>query len=173
MKIHESIYKSKTMDRFIKWAAPKNLPEKIITNYDKLQKIYPPVFMVLTIGIGQTGVILASDDMPKKRRIPLALNNIINCLISLTGGLIIAKHSKKLTDIFVKRAEVVFAKKGKEYQEQVANGIKTAIPMAITAFLFKYIGQVIATPITDKVNKFLIKKGLIDYSDKKEGLTKK
>lgn len=165
LRINQNLANLNTVKSFVNWATKNDA-----ANYKKLQKYYPTAFMLLTIGIGQTGFILASDDMPKKRRIPLALNNTINCLISLAGAALIAKHSEKLTNKFVERAKVIFPK---ERHDQIVNGIKTAIPMTITAFLFKYIGQVIAIPITDKVNKYLIKKGIVDYSDKKEGLTKK
>lgn len=161
VKILDNVAKTNTMTRFIKWADKKKLPGDTSTYYEKLQKIYPTVFMLLTIGVGQTCTILTSDNIPKKRRIPLALNNTINCLISLTGGLILAKRSKKLTDKFAERAESLFSQ---EEQKIIINGIKSAIPFFISALLYKYIGQVIATPITDKVNKFLIKKGLVDYS---------
>lgn len=157
--IHGRIANTNTMKRFVGWATKNNS-----TNYKKLEKYYPTAFMLLTIGVGQTGVILASDDMPKKRRIPLALNNTINCLISLIGGLITAKHSAKLVDIFKKRAEVIVVNKEKE---QIIKGINKAIPILVSGILYKYIGPVLATPITDKVNKFLVKKGWVDYSKEK------
>lgn len=164
LRIQENIYKQKTMSGIIDWATRNKS-----ANFKKLEKYYPTAFMLLTIGVGQTGVILVSDDMPKKRRIPLALNNTINCLISLAGGLITAKYSAKLTDTFVKRAENVIVSNEKE---QIIKGIRKAVPVLVSGVLYKYIGPVLATPLTDKLNKFLIKKGFVDYSDKKEGLTK-
>ena len=156
LRINQNLAKSNTINKFVDWATKNDA-----ANYEKLKEIYPPAFMLLTVGVVQTGVILNSDDMPKKRRIPLALNNTINCLISLAVGLITAKYSKKLTATFVKRAEAVLGSKEKE---QIIKGIGTAIPIFVSGLLYKYIGPVLATPITDKVNKYMVKKGMIDYS---------
>jgi hypothetical protein len=158
---------TKAVRRFENWAIQEKSVQKNakkpITNYSELQRFYPTAFMLITIG-AQTGVIYDTKDMPKKRRIPLALNNIINCSISLLGGFILAKHSVKLVNKFVDHAKILYSKKTEKEKTILINGITTAIPFLISALLFKYAGQVIATPITDKVNKFLVKKGFIDYS---------
>lgn len=159
LRIHQNIYKNKVTSSAIEWATKNQA-----ANYKKLEKYYPTAFMLLTIGVGQTGVILASDDMPKKRRIPLALNNTINCLISLLGGFITAKHVSNLKGTFVKRAEATLVNKDKE---QIIKGINKAIPILVSGILYKYIGPVLATPLTDKLNKFLVKKGLVNYSNDK------
>lgn len=156
LRINQTLANSNTVNKFVNWATKNDA-----ANYKKLQKYYPTAFMLLTIGIGQTGFILASDDMPKKRRIPLALNNTINCLISLAGGIITDKYVDKLTDTFVKRAEVTLV--GNE-KAQVIKGIGRAIPILASGLLYKYIGPVLATPITDKVNKYLVKHKMVDYS---------
>lgn len=156
LRINQNLANLNTVKSFVNWATKNDA-----ANYKKLQKYYPTAFMLLTVGVAQTGVILASDDMPKKRRIPLALNNTINCLISLAGGIITDKYVDKLTDTFVKRAEATLICKEKE---QVIKGIGRAIPILASGLLYKYIGPVIATPLTDKVNKYLVRKGIIDYS---------
>lgn len=156
LRIHENIYKQKTMSGIIDWATKNES-----ANFKKLEKYYPTAFMLLTIGVGQTGVILASDDMPKKRRIPLALNNTINCLISLAGGLITAKYTTQLKDTFVKRAENVIVSNEKE---QIIKGIRKTVPILVSGILYKYIGPVLATPLTDKLNKYLVKHKMVDYS---------
>lgn len=156
MRIHQNLANSNTVKKFVNWATKNDA-----ANYKKLQKYYPTAFMLLTIGIGQTGFILASDDMPKKRRIPLALNNTINCLISLAGGIITDRYVDKLTDTFVKRAEATLVCNEKE---QVIKGIGRGIPILVSGLLYKYIGPVLATPITDKVNKFMEKHKMVDYS---------
>jgi len=162
--IHERIANTNTMKRVVNWAVPKGASESSKTNYDKLQKIWPSAFMLLTAGLGQTLVIYKSDDMPKKRRIPLIINNIITCSISLLGGLVTKKYVDKLTEKMKTRAGVVFAKENSKYIETIQNGVKTSIPVLVSALLYKYIGPVLATPLTDKVNKHLVKKGMIDYS---------
>jgi len=161
IKIHERIANTNTMKRVINWAVPKDVSGTAKTNYDTLQKIWPTAFMLLTVGVAQTGVILNSDDMPKKRRIPLALNNVITCAISLLGVLVTDRYTDKLMNKFANRAKVIFKN---EKQERMVNGIKTGMPILVSALLYKYIGQVLATPLADKVNKYLVKKEMVDYS---------
>lgn len=162
IKIHNTIAKANTMQRVIKWAVPNGASEITKTNYDKLKKIYPTAFMLLTIGVAQTGMILASDDMPKERRIPMALNNVINCVISFLGGVATDKYFEKLKNQFMDRAKIVI--KDEKHAKTMVNGIDTAVPVLVSAFLYKYIGQVIATPVADKVNKYLVKHKMVDYS---------
>lgn len=164
MRIHEKIIKTNTIKKIINWAEPKTLGNKTLSNYDKLQKMWPTVFMLSTVGVAQTGVIMTTDEIPKKRRIPLALNNVITCVMAFFGGLLTDKYTDKLKDKFIQRAGIVI-KDSK--QTVIINGIKTAIPVLASALLYKYIGQVIATPLTDKVNKVLVKNGLVNYSDNK------
>lgn len=163
ISIHNNIAKTNTMKRIVNWAAPKGANEGVKVPYDILQKNWTAIFMLTTMGIGQTAMILKSDDMPKERRIPLALNNIITCAIALVGGLLTDKHTEKLKDRIFKRAESVFAKDSAKLSK-MQNGIKTTVPLVISTFLYKYIGQVIATPLTDKVNKYMVKHEMVDYS---------
>lgn len=161
LKVHERIANTKTMQRVVKWAVPKDVPKNTKTSFDKLQKHWPTAFMLLTAGAGQTYVIYKSDDMPKKRRIPLIINNIITCSLSVLGAILIDKRTEKLKNKFIERAGVLFKDKEKELMQ---NGIKVTVPLLISSLLYKYIGPVLATPITDKVNKFMEKHKMVDYS---------
>lgn len=162
-RVHDRIARTNTMKSIVNWAVPSGASEKTKTNLDKLQKHWPMAFMLLTAGAGQTYFIYKSDDMPKKRRIPLIINNVITCSLSVLGAILIDKHADKLKDKFMERAGVLFKD---EQREVIKNGIKITIPLLITSLLYKYIGPVIATPITDKVNKYMIKHGMVDYSEK-------
>lgn len=162
MRIHESIARTNTMRRIVNWVAPKEASELTKTKYDTLKKIYPTAYMLLTIGVAQAGMILASDDMPKERRIPMALNNVINCAISFIGGMATDKFFEKFKNQLMDRAKVII--KDEKQAKTMVNGIDTAVPVLVSAFLYKYLGQVLATPVTDKVNKSLVKNGLVDYS---------
>lgn len=156
---------TKTMHRLEDWAVRetplKSNPTKMVTNYSKLQRVYPTIFMLFTMG-AQTAVIYNSKDMPKKRRIPLVLNNIITCVLAVIGGLLMSRPTTKLLDIMLKRANILY--EHNPNKAFLVNGIKTAIPFLIPALTFKFLGPVIATPMADKANNFLIKKGLINYS---------
>jgi hypothetical protein len=161
LRIHERIANANTMKRVINWAVPNGASEKTKTSFDKLQKHWPNAFMLLTVGAGQTYMIYKSDDMPKKRRIPLIINNVITCSLSILGAIIIDKRTEKLKDKFIERAGVLFKD---EQKAIIQNGIKVTIPLLVSSLLYKYIGPVLATPITDKVNKYMVKHGMIDYS---------
>lgn len=161
IRIHETIANTKTMQRVVKWAVPKGASETTKTSFDKLQKHWPTAFMLLTAGAGQTWVIYKSDDMPKKRRIPLIINNVITCSLSVLGAILIDKRTEKLKNKFIERAGVLFKDKQKELMQ---NGIKVTVPLLVSSLLYKYIGPVLATPVTDKVNKFLEKHKMVDYS---------
>lgn len=162
IRLHQNLITSNTMRRAINWAVPKGLDEAAVTKYDKMKKIYPTAFMLLTIGVAQTSMILASDDMPKERRIPMALNNVINCAISFLGGLAVDNYFEKLKYQLMDRAKLLI--KDEKQAKTIINGIDTAVPVLISAFLYKYLGQVLATPVTDKVNKFLVNHKMVDYS---------
>lgn len=163
-----SIARSKPIQKFEEWALKetpsKSNPAKKVTNYSKLQKIYPPLG-ALFAGIVQGACLYSSKDMPKERKLPLVLNIANNDIIALIGGALISKRVDKFLDKMEDRAKVIYYKDPKKLI--YLNGIKTAIPFFISAVLFKYIGPVLATPLADKTNKILVKKGLIHYDNKK------
>lgn len=172
--ILETIAKSNMVKRFENWAVKetplKANPQKKITNYSKLQNAYPMSFM-LFIGIVQMLCIYKSKDMPKERKFPLLLNIINNDIIAIIGGLILNNPMNKFIDKAVERAKIIY--KINPDKPVYINGIKTAIPFIVSAFMFKYLGAVIATPLAHNSNKLLIKAGLIDYSDTKNKKTDK
>lgn len=168
LSILKRIANTKTVNRFEKWALKesplKNNPAKRVSNYEKLQQIYP--ISAMTFGaVVQSLFLYKEKDMPKERRIPLALNNLINAVISIPGGILISKPINKYMDKVLERANVLY--EHHPNKANLINGIKTAVPFIVPALLFRYVGAVLATPLADKANNFLVKKGLVDYS--KEG----
>lgn len=165
LNILKHIANTKTVSKFEKWALKttpdKNNPAKKISNYEKMQKVYPIAFMTFA-AVVQSVFICKEKEMPKERRIPLALNNLINAVMSITGGILISKPTNKYLDKILERANVLY--EHNPNKANLINGIKTAIPFIIPALLFRYVGAVLATPLADKANNFLVKKGLVDYS---------
>lgn len=162
------IANTKTMNRFQNWAV-KECPMKkntsqTLTNYAKLQKIYPASF-ALFAGLVQGIFIYKSKDMPKERKIPLILNLANNDVIALVGGALLNKPADKFLEKMMERANVIY--KDNPNKAIFINGMKTAVPFFVTAVLFKYIGPVLATPLADKCNRFLVKKGWVTYQEKK------
>lgn len=174
LNILKSIANTKAVSKFEKWALTqkpdKKSPTGEILNYEKLQNAYP--ITVMTFGaVVQSVFLYREKEIPKERRIPLVLNNSINAVMSLIGGLLLNKSVNKYTDKVVERANVLY-----EHHPNKAiliNGIKTAIPFIIPAILFRYVCPVLATPLADKANNFLVKKGWVDYSKEDKRRDKK
>lgn len=168
MKINvlSSLANSGFMKKSVDWAVqvPKSgavkQGEKILTNYDKVQKWYP-LAMSVWVGILQSFLTYNSKDMPEERKVPLAINIIIADAIGLIGSLCLNNSVNKLT----KKAQGRLDKLPMEEAERIhlKNGVKTAIPFFISAFMFKYAAQVIATPLANTVNKYFEKKGIVKH----------
>lgn len=157
---------SKVVRKFENWALTplENDPTKTLNKLSKVQKYYPTLF-ALFVGIVQGVCLYSSKDMPKERKIPLVLNIANNDAIALIGGALLSKPSDKFLNKMIERASVIYDKDPKKLI--YLNGIKTAVPFFITAALFKYVGAVLATPLADKMNNYLVKKGLVHYDQKK------
>lgn len=159
---------SKPANQFVNWALKekvvvKNNVETKVTNYSKLQKVFPDAFMVFLAAM-QCYYLNKSKEMPEERKIPLMFNNLYSCTIALCVGGLMKKPIGAYTEKIVKRANDLYAKN--PHKSNLINGIKTSVPFAISAFLFHYVGPVIATPLSTQTTSFLVKKGLIKFSDK-------
>lgn len=152
----KAIEKSRIIQRYEDWAIKDDGK-----SFAKLEKMYPLIFPTVYMLV-QAAYIYKSDEMPKERRIPLALNNIINCIISFSGGLLMmTKHYNNFMKKMSERAAVIYKS---ENEKTLVKGMKIAVPFIVATMLYKYAGPVIATPLADKANKFLVKKGWVDYS---------
>lgn len=156
--------KSKVVRKFENWALTPTNSNPAMTKLEKVQKYYPTIF-ALFVGIMQGTFLYSSKNMPKERKIPLVLNIANNDAIALIGGVLISKPTDKFLTKMINRANVIYEKDPKKLI--YLNGIKTAAPFFITAVLFKYVGAVLATPLADKMNKYLVKKGIVHYDNKK------
>jgi len=172
MKINalSSLANAKFMQRSVNWATKVTKTvvnpqgeKKLITNYDKVQKYYPLAFSVW-VGIMQSFLTYKSKDMPKERKVPLAINIGIGDVLGLTGSLLVNNSVNNFTQRVQNRLEKLPIEEKEKLH--LKNGVKTAIPFFISAFMFKYAAQVIATPLANTVNKYLEKKGIIKYSKK-------
>lgn len=154
---------TKPLKKYENWAV-KEIASKKITNFEKVKKIYPPAFLLFG-GFVQGWFLYKSKDMPKERKIPLVLNLGFNDAIALLGGALTSKHTNIFKNKMLERAKILYAEH--KNKAMLINGIDAAVPFFVSALLFKYIGPVLATPLADKANNFLIKKGWVDYSKKK------
>ena len=81
--------------------------------------------------------------------------------------LLVKKPADKFLEKMLKRAEVLYVRNPNK--ANLINGIKTAVPFLVPVIMFKYIGAVLATPLADKANTFLVKKGFVNYSNNNSG----
>lgn len=154
---------SKFAKKYIEWALTekpvkgKNL-KQTVTNYSKLQKVFPKFFMCFLTGI-QCYFLAKSKEMPKERKIPLFITNLYSCAIALAIGAATGKHVNKFTDVLVKKAKNIY--KDNPNKTKLINGITTSIPVLNEAILFQYLGFVAAVPLGTKTAEYLFKKGIV------------
>lgn len=167
MKINNplfTLYNSKPVKGVINWAVKDSAK-----NYKFLQENVPYAMVILSLTA--QGIFLAkSDDIPKERKIPLVLNNVFTGIIGLSGGFLLKKHVRKVSEVLRKRAEGLYIETEKN-PAILLDGIKSAVPFLTTTMLFSYFGHVIATPLSTQATAFLAKRGLIDLSDKNKKST--
>lgn len=165
-----NLYNTKTAQKYADWALKskdivQNGKTKSVSNYDKLQKYVPIAFMAW-IALAQSFFISKNKEMPKERKVPLMLNEIFSCAMGVVASLLLSGPISKLTEKFIDRAEIIY--KENPQKEILRNGIKTAIPAAITVTLFQYVFPVIATPMATQATAYLKKKGMVKFSNNKE-----
>lgn len=158
-----NIAKSPAAKRYVDWALKehtvvKDGVEKQVTNYSKLQKGFP-YFFLWWLALAQSGFLLNSKTMPEERKGPLVLNTLYSCVIGTIGGMVLNKKIAKLTENMVKRADVIYKEHPKK--DIFKNGIKNAVPIAVAAFFFEFIGPVVSTPMATQSMEFLKKHGIV------------
>ena len=156
------------VNRFIEWGAKestkKDLLGKTINNNNA--KVVPVMAALLPIWISSFYVYsnIKSDKIPKERKTPLLINDVIICLFSTIAGVTVSKLFDAMQTTMNNNLKTVI--KDIEKQAQLKQGIKQMMAIAAFTVVFRYLGPVIATPLADKVNTFLIKKGYIEDPEK-------
>lgn len=165
----EAFSKTKIAKIYTNWALKekvvvKNGVKEKVTNYSRLQESYPDMFMTYA-QLMQCYFLNKDEEMPKERKYPLILNNLYTCVIGLAIGLAFRKPIANIKQLSVERAKILYSGPEKEI---LINGIKTAVPFLISTISFRYLGHVIATPLSTQTTQFLAKKGLINLSEDKK-----
>lgn len=180
-RIYSNTYLNKV---FIKAAKPIEVNNKTVIYYDyKLKKHLPNALAVYITGIQGINII-KSKDIPKERKTPLFINLLFGSVFSLTGSYMLCNSIQNFKNSVIDKFEDVINFKEKKISNNLAQkirriyyteknilnidkvnkmkgGLNAAVPIIIAALMFRFIGPVIATPVADKVNNFLIKKGYI------------
>lgn len=102
---------------------------------------------------------LSSDKIPKERKIPLLINDIICCAFGTFGGYLLSDGIFTFQRALATRFEKVVADHPKKLV--MSKGLKSIVPLLAFTFMFRYIGPVFAVPLADKITKGLIKHGVI------------
>lgn len=165
------LYKSTISKRYVEWAG-KFAKEKGVltdrTHHENAQEIMP-IFTMAWISLVQCLFIAKNKDMPKEKKATLVASEVYSVALGVIGGLLLRKPVRRLTKSFTSRAEELYkASKTQEEITRLTNGIKTAIPAAVSIVLFQYLGQVISTPFASKTSSYLNKQGKLDFLDTKK-----
>lgn len=102
---------------------------------------------------------LSSDKIPKERKIPLLINDIICCAFGTFGGYLLSDGIFAFQKALASRFEQVVVESPNK--ALMTKGLKSIVPLLAFTFMFRYIGPVFAVPLADKITKGLIKMGWI------------
>lgn len=138
----------------VKWASAGDAK-----NLATLQK-HLPAIEGLWISLFYVINTMKSKGIPKERKAPLAINSVLTGIFGATGGYLLTKQIFKLSAFMQKRAAVIYQTDPAKL-EIILKGLKAVVPLFAFTFVFRYLGPVIATPLADKANKYLIKHKLI------------
>lgn len=162
------------MKKFAEWGANNSskvdLLNKPISNLNA--KVVPAMSALLPIWISSFYVYsnIKSDKIPKERKTPLLINDIIICAFSTVAGFTVSKLFDAMKTTMNNNLKTV-VKEAKDIA-RLQQGIKQMMAIAAFTLVFRYLGPVIATPLADKVNTFLIKKGYIEDPEKAKKVEK-
>lgn len=165
------LYNKKPAQKYVEWAGSNIIKKGVdtgITHYEKLQENFP-VFLMAWLSLVQCGFIAKNKDMPKEKKATLILSEVYSVALGITGSLLLKKPIRKLRDAFVNRASELYKNSKTENEiKSLTNGIKTAVPAAISTVLFQYVGQVLTAPFASKTSAYLNKQGKLDFLDTKK-----
>ena len=128
-------------------------------NLDKLQK-HLPAIEGMWISLFYVLNTMSSKKIPDERKTPLAINSLFSGIFGAAGGYVLTDRVFKLSKIMQERAEIIY-KADPAKLATIQKGLKAVVPLFAFTFVFRYLSPVIATPIADKINKFLIKHKII------------
>lgn len=130
-------------------------------NLDVLKKHLPGIVGMYISGFYILNTI-TSKGIPDENKMPLVINNIF-CGVAATAGGYLAMpfvngFSSKLSE---RVATVLKDKVAPEVVKGYQKGLSSMVGLAVFTVMFRYLAPVFATPVADKINKFLIKKGWV------------
>lgn len=152
----------------------KNGTVKVSKNEDKLRQ-YLMVAYSLGLQTNYVANVLSNDRMPKKRKQTLAINNTLTFFIPAIGAFTVDKAINN----GVKRLQLYMVKTNKEVGKKLmpsssaVKGVKAAASIIVFTTMYKWLSTVVATPIADKITKYMDKKGWLSPDEKQTQPVKK
>jgi len=162
-KILLNLTNKKSVQRYIKWASKEVNGE---SNFRRIvQRTVPSVTGVWISGFYIMNTV-NSKKIEEKRKPALILNIAINTLIGVIGGHFLSDAIYKLKDKAVKKFEEVVTDISPEKKKILIKGLGSSVPLFAFTVMFRVIGPIIATPLAEVGNKFLIKHGIWEDPEK-------
>ena len=139
-----------------------------IPNLKRLKTHLSAVFAAW-FGILYNFCIYNEKGIPKERKNTLVINSTITTTLGIVIGYaldkMIDKPMNRWGDKFEKILDETYGKNS-EKKVVILKGFRSMIPMLAFVFACRFIAPVIATPMADKVSKYLVKQKLIKNPEK-------
>ena len=150
-----------------------------VSNLKRL-KVHLSAVFAAWFGILYNICIYKGNGVPKERKNTLVINNTITTFLGVVIGYGLdkmldkpmekwsAKLGKILDEVYKETPQMIKEdiEKMQDKKAVIAKGFKSMIPMLAFVFACRFVAPVIATPMADIVNKFLVKHKLIKNPEK-------
>jgi len=171
--ILSSIYNSGPVKKIVEWSL-KELPhapgEEVKTNLSLIKKHLPAALGVWISGFYIQNTI-QSKGIPEERKMPLVINTAFSGVVGTLMGYTITGAVEKFAGALTQRFDDILASNPEK--EILKKGFKSIVPLVSFTFAFRYLCPVLATPVADLINKYLIKHKMIkDPNEKQKEETK-
>jgi len=133
-------------------------------NISSLRKHLPAVFGLWISGFYIQNTI-RSKAIPEERKTPLVINTLFTGAVGAAGGYAINGAVTKFADALTPRFEKFIASHPEK--EVFKTGFKAIVKAISFTFAFRYLAPVLATPVADVVNKYLIRNKMIKDPNQK------
>ena len=165
-RLFTGLYNSKLMTSLVDWSVKdstrvKDNSGKFVNNTHVAQP-----HIEAFIGTFSTALYFVNGyknkDIPPESRRTLLINSTLCGVFGVLGGYALSNIINRFKDKAVNRFDEIMVKNQKN--QFLRKGLISIVPMLGFTMIFRYIGPVIATPLADKINGFLVK----HYDKKKD-----
>lgn len=161
----------KKVNQFVKWSCSPYQKKNgdMATNFYRVKK-HAPVVIGAWVASFYVLNTVKSKDIPSERKPPLIISTVITDLFGMTFGYVlnswIEDFMKVMEPVYKKSIEDEKLKYTLGQQKTLMQGFKAIVPLFAFTLSLRFLAPVLATPIADKFNKFLIKHNIIADPEK-------